>query len=153
MMRYRILLDDATVGNADWLPIAQAAWDRACRDRDAAQHGGEAVLLVDGRVVASVQPSTLDGHPWPVPDDPVVDLRDTAKAVLALAREAGVGPQALAQEMTDSGLPTSPARLKSISTTEQGRRTATTPAEIVAMCYAAISALRASSPEQGAEDP
>ena len=48
--KYRILLDDAPVGTSDWLPVAQAAWDRAARDRDAAQHGGEAVLLIDGRV-------------------------------------------------------------------------------------------------------
>ena len=141
-MKYRILLDDAPVGMTDWLPIAQAAWDRAARDRDAAQHGGEAVLLIDGRVVAAVQPRTLDGHPWPVREDRVTDLRDAAKAVLALARAAGVDARALAQAMTDSGLPTTPARLKNISTTEQGRRSATSPAELVAMCYAAIAVLK-----------
>ena len=55
-MKYRVFLDDALVGMTDWLPIAQAAWDRAARDRDAAHHGGEAVLMIDGRVVASVRP-------------------------------------------------------------------------------------------------
>ena len=140
-MKYRILLDDATVGAADWLPIAQAAWDRATRHRDAAQHGGEAVLLIDGRVVASVQPRTLEGYPWPVRDDHVTDLRDVVKAVLALARAAGVSPQMLAQAMGDNGLPTTAARLKNISTMEQGRRSATSPAELVAMCYAAIAVL------------
>lgn len=141
-MKYRILLDDAPVGATDWLPIAQAAWDRASRDRDAAQHGGEAVLLIDGRVVASVQPRTLEGHPWPVQSDPVTDLRDAAKAILALARAAGVDAQALAQAMGDSGLPTTRARLKNISTLEQGRRSATSPAELVAMCYAAVATLK-----------
>ena len=145
-MKYRILLDDATVGAADWLPIAQAAWDRATRDRDAAQHGGEAVLLIDGSVVAAVQPRTLDGHPWPVKTDPVTSLRDAAKAVLALARAAGVDAHDLAQAMTDSGLPTTPARLKNISTMEQGRRSATSPAEIVAMCYAAVSVIKSRTP-------
>lgn len=141
-MKYRILLDDAPVGTSDWLPVAQAAWGRATRDRDAAQHGGEAVLLIDGRVVAAVQPRTLDGHPWPVRDDHVTDLRDAAKALLALTRAAGVDAQKLAQAMADNGLPTTRARLKDISTMEQGRRSATSPAELVAMCYAAIAVLK-----------
>ena len=140
-MKYRILLDDAPVGTSDRLPVAQAAWDRATRHRDAAQHGGEAVLLIDGHVVAAVQPRTLDGHPWPVREDRVTDLRDVAKAVLALARAVGVDAHALAQAMGDSGLPTTAARLKNISTMEQGRRAATSAAELVAMCYAAIAAL------------
>lgn len=140
-MKYRILLDDEPVGATDWLPVAQAAWDRATRHRDAAQHGGEAVLLIDGHVVAAVQPRTLDGHPWPVREDRVTDLRDVAKAVLALARAAGVSPQMLAQAMGDNGLPTTAARLKNISTMEQGRRAATSAAELVAMCYAAIAVL------------
>ena len=141
-MKYRILLDDAPVGTSDWLPVAQAAWDRATRHRDAAQHGGEAVLMVDGQIVASVQPRTLDGHPWPVREDSVADLRDAAKAVLALSKAAGVSPQMLAQAMSDNGLPTTPARLKNISTTEHGRRSATSPAEIVAMCYAGVSVIK-----------
>ena len=141
-MNYRILLDDAPVGASDWLPVAQAAWDRAARDRDAAQHGGEAVLLIDGRVVAAVQPRTLEGHPWPVRDDHVTDLRDAAKAVLALTRAAGVDAQTLAQAMADNGLPTTRARLKDISTMEQGRRSATSPAELVVMCYAAVTVLK-----------
>ena len=140
-MKYRIFLDDEPAGATDWLPVAQAAWDRATRHRDAAQHGGEAVLMVDGQIVASVQPRTLDGHPWPVRDDHVTELRDVAKAVLALARAAGVSPQMLAQAMGDNGLPTTAARLKNISTMEQGRRAATSAAELVAMCYAAIAVL------------
>lgn len=141
-MKYRIFLDDEPVGATDWLPVAQAAWDRATRHRDAAQHGGEAVLMVDGQIVASVQPRTLEGHPWPVRDDHVTDLRDAAKAVLALTRAAGVDAQTLAQAMADNGLPTTRARLKDISTMEQGRRSATSPAELVAMCYAAVAVLK-----------
>lgn len=146
-MKYRILLDDAPVGASDWLPVAQAAWDRAARDRDAAQHGGEAVLLIDGRVVAAVQPRTLEGHPWPVRDDHVTDLRDAAKAVLVLTRAAGVDAQTLAQAMADNGLPTTRARLKNISTMEHGRRSATSPAELVAMCYAAVTVLKSEQPK------
>lgn len=146
-MKYRIFLDDSPVGMTNWLPVAQAAWDRAARHRDAAQHGGEAVLLVDGEIVASVQPRTLDGHPWPVRGDPLVDMRDVAKAVLTLARTVGVDAQALAQAMGGNGLPTTTSRLKSISTTEQGRRTHVAAAEVVVMCYAAISAIK------GGRDP
>ena len=149
-MKYRILLNDAQICATDWLPVAQAAWDRAARDRDAAQHGGEAVLLIDGRVVAAVQPRTLDGHPWPVRVDRVTDLRDVAKAVLALARAVGVDAHALAQAMGDNGLPTTAARLKNISTTEHGRRSATSPAEIVAMCYAGVSVIK-SRPNGGVQ--
>lgn len=140
--KYRILLDDAPVGASDWLPLAQAAWHRATRHRDAAQHGGEAVLLIDGRVVAAVQPRTLEGHPWPISGDDVVDLHDVAKSILALARAAGVGPQALADAMAASGLPTTTARLKNISTIERGRRSATNPAELVAVCYAAVGVIK-----------
>ena len=139
-MNYRILLDDTPVGASDWLPVAQAAWDRAARDRDAAQHGGEAVLLVDGRIVASVHPRTGEGHAWPLGDD--VGLRDVAHAVQMLARAAGVDAAALAEAMSDHGLPTTRARLKSVSTMQDGRRAATSAAELVVMCYAAASVLR-----------
>ena len=141
-MKYRIFIADETVGMTDWLPIAQAAWDRASRDRDAAQRGGEAVLMIDGRVAAAVQPRTLHGHPWPVAGDHVTDLRDVAKSVLMLARAAGVSAGDVADAMSARGLPTTPARLKSISTTERGRRSHVSAAELVAMCYAAASLLK-----------
>lgn len=141
-MKYRILLDDAPAGASDWLPIAQAAWARVSRERDAAHHGGEAVLMIDGRIVATVQPRLPGGHPWPVPGDHVADMQDVAKAILALARVAGVGPQDLAQAMTDQGLPTTAGRLKAISTLDKTRRSHVDPAELVAICYAAIAELR-----------
>lgn len=141
-MKYRILLDDAPAGATDWLPVAQAAWDRASRDRDAAQHGGEAVLLIDGRVMTAVQPRTHEGHPWPVRDDHVTDMRDVAKAVQQLARIAGVSAAQLADQLASMGLPTTPARLKSIESQESGRRAHVSAAEIVALCYAAIGVLK-----------
>jgi len=61
-MKYRIFIDEEPAGAADWLPLAQAAWDRASRDRNAAQHGGDATLMIDGRIVASVRPRTGEGH-------------------------------------------------------------------------------------------
>lgn len=142
-MKYRILLDDAPAGASDWLPIAQAAWARVSRERDAAQHGGEAVLIVDGRIVAAVQPRLPGGHPWPVPGDPVTDMQDLAKAIIALARAAGVGPQDLAQAMTNKGLPTTISRMKAVSTLDETRRSHVEPAELVAVCYAAIGAIKA----------
>ena len=143
-MKYRIFIDDNPAGATDWLPIAQAAWHRACRDRHAAQHGGDAVLMIDGRIVASVQPRTGEGHPWPVRDDSVIGTRDIAAAVQQLARIAGVSQAQLADELTVMGLPTAPARLKSIASQETGRRTHASAAEIVALCYAAIAALKKS---------
>lgn len=140
-MKYRIYVNEELTGATDWLPIAQAAWDRASRDRDGAQHGWDATLTVDGNVAATVRPRTGDGHAWPIQADPVVGPRDVAKAILALARKAGVSAKDLAEEMGKQGLPTNPARLKSISTLEQGRRTHVSDAELVAICYAAIAAL------------
>lgn len=141
-MKYRIFIADEPAGATDWLPIAQAAWHRASRDRDAAQHGGDAVLIIDGRIVASVRPRTGEGWPWPVVSDPVVDLRDVAKAVQQLARAAGVSAAHLADAMTAKGLPTAPARLKSQETQQAGRRTQASAAEIVAMCYAAVGVIK-----------
>lgn len=141
-MKYRIFVDDEPAGATDWLPIAQAAWHRATRDRHAAQHGGDAVLMIDGRVVASVRPRTGEGCPWPVSADHIVDLRDVTKAVQQLARVAGVPAAHLADTMTELGLPTAPAHLKSLETQQAGRRTQVCAAEIVALCYAAIHFLK-----------
>ncbi len=139
-MKYRIFVNDEPVCATDWLPTAQAGWARAMCDYDAARHGGDVVLLVDGQVAASTRPYA--GRAWPLVDDHVVDMRDVAQAVLTMSRAAGIRPQALAQAMTDNGLPTTPSRLKSISTTERHRQSSTSAAEIVAMCYAAMSVLR-----------
>lgn len=144
-MKYRIFLDDAPGGASDWLPIAQAAWYRATRDIQTAQHGGDAVLMIDGEIVASVRPRSGEGHPWPVAEDHITNLRDVARAVQQLARVAGVPAAALAQELTTQGLPTAPARLKSMETQQDGRRTHVSPAELVALCYAAIGVIKKGS--------
>lgn len=139
---YEIYLNDELVGRSDWPPVAQAAWDRAARDRDSAQHGGEAALWKDGQKIASVQPRTGAGHPWPDQATEIVGLRDLAAAILQLSRIAGADARVVAEKLTEMGMPTNPARLKSIAATESGRRTATTPAELVSLCYAAIGALK-----------
>lgn len=137
-MKYRIFISDEPAGATDWLPIAQAAWNCAV-----AQLGAEVALMIDGQVVCTVTPRRgQENHPWPVCADHVTDLRDVAKAVLALARAAGVSGIDVADGMTAQGLPTSRSRLKHISTAQERLQAGTTPAEIVAMCYGAIGALK-----------
>ena len=47
---YEVWLDDELICRDDWMPRAQAAWNRASRNRDAAQSGRSIVrLLRDGR--------------------------------------------------------------------------------------------------------
>ena len=101
--------------------------------------------MIDGKIVVSVHPRTGEGLPWPVATDPLVDLRGAAKAVQQLARVAGVSATALADAMSVSGLPTTPARIKSMESMQDGRRTEVCFAELVAMCYAAISVLKQDS--------
>lgn len=68
--------------------------------------------------------------------------RDVAHAILLLAKVAGAAQAAVAQELTAAGVPTSPARLKSITTDQPGRRTEVSNAELVSICYAAIGVLK-----------
>lgn len=142
MSEYRIYLNEELLCKTDWLPRAQAAWDRASRDRDGAQHGGLAVLLKDGVEVAAVRPRTGEGWSWPDRATPLVGPRDVAAAVQQLARLAGVSAADLAEQMTTQGLPTNPARLKSITTLQLGRSASVSCAEVVSMCYAAIAAIK-----------
>lgn len=136
-MKYRIFIDDEPAGAADWLPIAQAAWDCAV-----VQLGAEVTLMIDGQVVCTVTPRRGQDYRWPIRTDHVTDLRDVAKAVLALALAAGVSDVEIADGMTDQGLPTSRSRLKRISTTQERLQVRTSPAEIVSMCYGAIEMMK-----------
>jgi hypothetical protein len=142
MSEYRIYLDEELLCRTSWLPLAQAAWSRFSRDREGAQHGGQILLFKDQTELASVQPRTGQGWPWPDKSTAEVDLRDVAAAVQQLARVAGVPAAALADELTAQGLPTTPARLKSMSTQQDGRRTHVGAAELVTLCYAAIGVLK-----------
>lgn len=147
MTLYTVRLNGEIVCTADWSATAVAAWDRAARNRNAAQHDGTAELEIDGEVVARVRPQMISGHQWPGQDDEVPDIRDVAAAVIQLARKAGVPPQSLAESMTEMGLSTTRSRLKSVSTIEPERRSNVTPAEIIVMCYAAMRQIYKNSAE------
>lgn len=139
---YRIYLDDELLCKTDWLPRAVAAWDRASRDRNSAQHGGLAVILKNNQMLASVQPQTLHGHPWPDAAAPEPALRDLAAAIQQLAFCAGVKASDIAQQMTAAGLPTTRSRLDSIKTLQQGKRANVSAAELIVFCYGAIAAIK-----------
>ena len=139
---YRVYLNDELMAKTDWLPLAVAAWDRASRDRDSAQHGGVAVLQRDGAVIASEQPRTGAGHPWPDAATREPDLRDLAAAIQMLTKVAGVDARTLADAATELGLPTTRGRLDGIRTQQDGKRAHVSAAELVVLCYAAIHAIK-----------
>lgn len=86
---YKIFLNEQLVCETDWPPMAQTAWNRAARDRDAAQHGGIAKLEKNGRTISSVKPEMGRGHPWPDSENPESNMRDVLKALLQLLRDDG----------------------------------------------------------------
>lgn len=133
--------------STSWRPMAIAAWNRATCDWNGAISGGEVELLVDGEVIECAQAKSGKVIPWPVRGDVEPDIRDVAAAVLQLCRAAGVSAGDLADAMTRDGLPTTRSRLKSISTIEGGRQSGAGAAEIVAMCYSAITAIKQPSAE------
>lgn len=137
-MTYRVLLNGAVICETDWPPMAQAAWHRVTRDRDAAQHGGAAVLERDGNVLARVQPETMRGHPWPDRDVPECALRDVLKAALQLLRDDGWDTREVADAMTAYGLPTTRARIDALRGSTPGKRTEVSAAELVTMLYAVL---------------
>ena len=147
MPEYVVRIGDEELCRTDWHPIAVAAWDRATRNWDAARKIGDwtASLEIDGELIAS-EKQRPGGHPWPECDMLASEESDVAAAIIQLCRVAGVAPADLAQAMTDSGLPTTRSRLKSISTTEENRRSRPCAAELVVMCYAAIGKIRKVNP-------
>lgn len=148
MSKFKIFLDGKLICATDWPPMAQAAWSRVSRDRNSAQRDGQAVLEIDGKVVVDDYPTTLRGLPWPQSAGEEINARHAAGAIMQLARIAGVSQDELSDEMTASGLPTNPARLKSMSTMQDGRRTFVSHAELVVICYAAIGAIKSRQPKQ-----
>lgn len=137
-MSYRITLNDELICETDWPPMAQAAWERASRNRDAAQHGGHAVLRRDGAVIAEGRPKLKDGIPWPDAES-ACDLRDVFRAALLLLRYDGWDARELAEAMTARGLQTTRARIDALRGSTQGKRTEVTAAEIVVMLSAVLS--------------
>jgi hypothetical protein len=141
-VEWRIYLDEELLCQTDWPPMAQAAWHRASRDRDAAQHGGEAVIFKDGRELARVQPRTGLGHPWPDNEVSATDLHDVVKTMLTMLRHAGIDTPTLAQSCTEAGLPMTRARIDALRGNTPGKRTAVCPAEIVVLLSASIPLIK-----------
>lgn len=136
---YSIYLDEQLLCETDWPPMAQAAWNRVGRDRNAAQHGGQAVMKKDGRILACGRPQTLKGLPWPDPDFPESNLRDVVKALLLLLRHEGWDARKIAEAMTASGLPTTRARIDALRGSTQGKRTEVTASELVVLISAVLN--------------
>lgn len=142
-MMYTVKLDGRVLARTEWEPMAQAAWTRATRDRDAAQRGGSAELWQDNTLLARVRPETGRGHRWPNGQE--CDLRDVLKALLQLLRDDGWDAKELAAAMTECGLPTSRARIDALRGSSQGHRSEVTPAEIVVMLNAVLSQYKKTS--------
>lgn len=139
MSHYVVKLNDEITCATDLAVVAQAAWNRASRDRDSAQRGGVAELWRDQRLLARVQPETLIGHEWPDPETPLPDLRDVFKALLQLLRTDGWDAKEIAEAMTgELGFPTTRARIDAMRGSTSGKRTEVTHSEIIAVIYAAI---------------
>ena len=151
-MMYRITLNNEVVAETKLSFVAQAAWDRASRDRDSAQHGGEACIYKDGNLLAQVQPRTLVGHPWPDSEVAAADLRDVLKAFLQLMRDDGWTGKEVAQAMTDFGLPTTRSQIDSLKGATDGKRREVTAAEITTMIFAVLNAYK-STDEKADEKP
>ena len=142
MSEWRIYLDEELLCKTDWPPMAQAAWHRASRDRDAAQHGGQSIIIKDGRELARVQPRTGVGHHWPDRDANASDMHDVVKTLMTMLRHAGIDAVALAQSCSETGLPMTRARIDALRGSTPGKRTAVCEAEIVCLLSAAIPLLR-----------
>ena len=141
MPEYRIYNNDELVTRTDWPPLAVAAWHRATRDTFTGQAGGDVVLLKNGHEIARTQSASFRAMPWPDGREP--DLADLAAAIQQLARHAGVSARDLSARMTESGLATSRRRVELIRTGELK----TCPAELIALCYAAISSMKGRAAE------
>ncbi|WP_155393704.1 hypothetical protein [Xanthomonas albilineans] len=139
MTVYTVKLNGEALCRTDWPPRAQAAWSRAGRDRDSAQRGGVAELWKGDQLLARVHPESLVGHPWPDRDVPEVGLRDVLKSLLLLLRDDGWDARAIANAMTERGLPTTRGRIDALRGSTQGKRTEVTAAELVTLIDAVLA--------------
>lgn len=153
MSKYRVLLNGQLQAESEWPPLAQAAWDRAARNRDAAQHGGLAELWRGNERLAQVQPQMGRGAPWPDRTVPECGLRDVVKAILLVLRDDGWDAKEVATAMTDLGLPTTRGRIDALRGSQAGKRAEVTPAELVVMLQAVLAKYRASGESEGIATP
>ncbi len=137
---YSIYLNGELVCETSWPPQAQTAWNRAGRDRDAAQNGGYAVILKDGVLLAKSRPKTKVGLPWPDRNTPESNWHDVVRQIVLLMRDDGMGPRDIADAMTQAGLSTTRARIDALRGSSKGSRTEVVPAELVVMLNALIAA-------------
>ena len=141
MAEWRVYVGDTLFSRTDWPPVAVAAWERATRDTLTEGGRDEVVLRKDGREIARVLPRR-DGHRWP--DDATAPpvLQDVGAAIVLLARTAGIDAPNLADAMSRRGLPTARNRLDRIRSISREGRAHTTPAELIAMCYAIVGLMK-----------
>jgi len=139
---WKVFVGEDLLCSTDWAPIAQAAWCRASRHRDYAQHGGLAVLEKDGQILAKVRPKTLYGHPWPDPDAPLPGWHDVVKSICLLLRDDGWDAKEIADAMTELGLPTTRGRIDALRGSTKGKRAQVEPAEVVVMLQAVVRKYR-----------
>ena len=135
-MTYEIWLGDQLFAKTDWPPRAQAAWDRASRNRDAHVFGEYVTLLRGGKEIAGMQASTGTENPWP--DGEAVNTRDVAKSIMTLARMLGFNDVDIAEAMTARGLPTTRSALR-LAHTVSGTPRNVTPAELCVILDALTS--------------
>lgn len=117
----------------DWLPMAEAAWNRASKDT----LGGYSPfsLSVDGREVAR-STSRPEGSPWPR-QYPAVTLANLYKATALLAHQLDIDRIEIAETMSKMGLTMSPANIK-----EAERGKGGSMAELVVEIHALITIIK-----------
>jgi hypothetical protein len=141
-MGYTIKIDGRVFVETDWAPLAQAAWNRASRDRNMSRPGGSAQIWKNDVLLADIQPATLRGRRWPDRDTPECTLSDVVKALCQLLRSDDWNAAEIADAMTAYGLPTTRSRIDALRSSTQGKRTEVTEAEIVVMLNAVLSAAK-----------
>lgn len=139
---YAIYLNSHLVCQTSWPHQAQAAWNRAARDRSSSVNGGSAELYKDGVPLACVRPQTRTGHPWPDDEAPEANWHDVMRSLIRLLRDDDWSAREIANAMTAAGLSTSRSQIDSLRGSSQGSRRHVHPAEVVIMLDAVLRRYR-----------
>lgn len=132
-MTWRISLGQLIVCETAWAPMAQAAWHRVTRNREAEKAGTPAEIYRGEELLSRVIPVSGRGHRWPDGSVPECGLRDVFKALLQLLRRDEWTAKELADALTDNGLPTSRARIDALRGSTKSHRAEVSEAEIVVL--------------------